>query len=242
MHVSRLQMARQAYEAFYKLPPDSSTRAQLERSSAGVEGWSHFAGFVEQATKQGVLQRELLEKTGMIRTIEEQVRCRSSMPKYGLRFGVLLCETEESGVEVNLNEDWCDVEFEVALDSGSQDHVCDEADTPGYVMEASPGSDRGQCFVVGNGGRLPNMGQKVLNLEPEADESMKLKSCFQIARVTRPLMSVGKICDSGMKVELTDKTATVMAPDGTTVCVLTRKPGGLYICKMRLKQPFPRQG
>ena len=55
-------------------------------------------------------------------------------------------------------------------------------------------------------------------------------------------MSVGKICDSGMKVEFTDKTATVKAPDGTTVCVFTRKPGGLYICKMRLKQPFPRQG
>ena len=86
------------------------------------------------------------------------------------------------------------------------------------------------------------MGQKVLNLEPEDDESTKLKSCFQIARVTRPLMSVGKICDSGMKVEFTDKTATVKAPDGTAVCVFTRKPGGLYICKMRLKQPFPRQG
>ena len=86
------------------------------------------------------------------------------------------------------------------------------------------------------------MGQKVLNLEPEDDESTKLKSCFQIARVTRPLMSVGKICDSGMKVEFTDKDATVVAPDGAHVCVFTRKPGGLYICKMRLKQPFPRQG
>ena len=29
------------------------------------------------------------------------------------------------------NEEWQDVEFEVALDSGSQDHVCDELDCPG---------------------------------------------------------------------------------------------------------------
>ena len=42
--------------------------------------------------------------------------------------------------ELNVNEGaWTDVEFEVALDSGSQDHVCDEADTPGYVLTASPG-------------------------------------------------------------------------------------------------------
>ena len=116
------------------------------------------------------------------------------MPERTSGFGVLpvaqvnLCETEGPTSEVNVSEDWCDVEFEVALDSGSQDHVCDEADTPGYVLENSPGSDRGQCFVVGNGGRLPNMGQKILNLEPEADESTKLQSCFQIDRVTRPLI------------------------------------------------------
>ena len=190
----------------------------------------------------------MLEKTGFKHHMEERLRCLSSVPKSKSTFGVLatsnvsLCETEDPGVEINMNEDWCDVEFEVALDSGSQDHVCDEADTPGYLLEDSPGSTRGQCFVVGNGGRLANLGQNNLNLEPEDDSSKELKSCFQIARVTRPLMSVGKICDSGMKVEFTDKTATVKAPDGTVVCVFTRKPGGLYICKMRLKQPFPRQG
>ena len=156
---------------------------------------------------------------------------------------IQVCETADvDGVEINVSEEWCDVEFEVALDSGSQDHVCDEANTPGYALEHSPGSSRGQCFIVGNGGRLPNMGQKVLNLEPESDESTSLKSCFQIARVTRPLMSVGKICDSGMRVEFTDKEATVKATDDSVVCVFERKPGGLYICKMRLKQPFPRQG
>ena len=115
----------------------------------------------------------------------------------------------------------------MALDSGSQDHICDEADTPGYDLAESLGSSRGACFVVGNGGRLPNLGQKVLNLEPEDDAAVGMKSCFQIARVTRPFMSVGKICDGGMEVEFTDKTATIIAPDGSNVCVLTRKPGGL---------------
>ena len=84
------------------------------------------------------------------------------------------------------NEEWQDVEFEVALDSGSQDHVCDEVDCPGYATEPSPGSSRGQCFVVGDGGNLENMGQRNLNMEPLNDANVAMSSCFQIARVTRP--------------------------------------------------------
>ena len=147
--------------------------------------------------------------------------------------------------ELLANEAWQDVEFEVALDSGSQDHVCDEIDCPGYVTEPSPGSMRGQCFIVGNGGRLDNKGQRSLNLEPLDDDSTPLKSCFQIAKVTRPLMSVGRICDNGMKVEFTHDKAIVINPEGAHVCAFERKPGGLYTCKFRLKNPmsgFTRQG
>lgn len=85
------------------------------------------------------------------------------------------------------------------------------------------------------------MGQKILNLEPESDGSTSLKSWFRIARVTRPLMSLGKICDCGVKVKFTDATATVKIPDGSEVCVFERKPGGLYILKMRPKQPFLKE-
>ena len=135
------------------------------------------------------------------------------------------------------NETWQDIEFEVALDSGSQDHVCDEVDCPGYDTKPSPGSSRGQCFIVGNGGRLDNMGQRDLNLEPLNDSGTPLQSCFQIARVTRPLMSVGRICDNGLKVEFDDKQAVVRDKDGTSVCMFERKPGGLYTCRFRLKSP-----
>ena len=188
-------------------------------------------------------QQELLEKTVFKHHKEERMRCLSSIPKSGSSFGVLatssvsLCETEEPAVEINMNEEWCDVEFEVALDSGSQDHVCDESDTPGYQLEDSPGSTRGQCFIVGNGSRLPNMGQKNLNLEPEDDESKELKSCFQIARVTRPLMSVGRICDQGHSIRFDALMAVVTSKDGSELCKFTRQPGGLYVAKLKLTKP-----
>jgi len=138
--------------------------------------------------------------------------------------------------------EWVDIEFEVALDSGSMEHVCDEMDTPGYALQESEGSKKGQNFIVGDGNRIPNQGQKELNLQPEERQKCKIKSVFQIARVTRPLMSVGKICDVGMKVEFDAERAVVKNSSGKEVCIFLRKPGGLYTCKMKLKSPFHRQG
>ena len=262
--------AHLVYEICQCLTVGSSTVAQLERSSAGVAGWAGYANIIESYNDQklmGLIKdcqssdvaedirkahakcQKLLKHTGITDIIEERCSSRSAMPsaRSSLSFlpvsSLQLCETADAdGLEINMNEDWCDVEFEVGLDSGSKDHVCDEADTPGYVLESSPGSSRGQFFIVGNGGRLPNMGQNILNIEPESDGSTSLKSCFQIARATRPLMSACEICDSGMKVEFADTKAIVKAPQGSKVCAFERKPGRLYIYKMRLKQLFPWQG
>ena len=89
---------------------------------------------------------------------------------------------------------------------------------------------------MGDGGTIPNFGQSQLNLIDEATSS---------GQVARPLMSVGRICDNGMKVEFTHDKAVVTNPEGAQVCVFERKPGGLYTCKFRLKSPMPgftRQG
>jgi len=72
-----------------------------------------------------------------------------------------------------------------------------------------------------------------------------LSSVFQIAKVTRPLMSVGRICDHGMKVAFDAQRAVVTDDKVSELCVFERKPGGLYIAKFRLKAPSPgftRQG
>ena len=73
--------------------------------------------------------------------------------------------TVQETTEVLINEDaWRDIEFEVALDSGSVVHVCSIEDCPGYRVGDSPGSRRGQEFLMGDGGTIPNLGQSQLNL------------------------------------------------------------------------------
>ena len=68
--------------------------------------------------------------------------------------------TVSETVEVLVNADaWKDIEFEVALDSGSVVHVCSIDDCPGYRVGESPGSrhapgapsqqiSRGGCLKV----------------------------------------------------------------------------------------------
>ena len=141
-------------------------------------------------------------------------------------------------------EQWQDVEFEVALDSGSIVNVCHSDDAPGYDLAESPGSRKGQHFIVGDGGTLANQGEKKLNLEaPKGDGAVNMvTSKFQIANVTRPLMSVGHICDQGLHVNFTAVFAIVCDKDNKEVCRFTRSDNGLYICKMSLKKPFIGQG
>ena len=65
---------------------------------------------------------------------------------------------------------------------------------------------------------------------------------FQIAEVTRPLMSVGKICDEGLSVEFDKTKARVLDKNKREVCRFERQNGCLYVAKMRLKSPgFIRQ-
>ena len=102
----------------------------------------------------------------------------------------ILTAVEKGHVLPIQNSAWTDLEFEVALDSGSVVHVCAPDDCPGYRCEESPGNRRGQEFLVGDGGTIPNLGQSQLNL---CDEYRQIQSVFQLAAVTRPLMSVGRI-------------------------------------------------
>ena len=133
-----------------------------------------------------------------------------------------------------VTDQWKDIEFEVALDSGAVVHVCAPGDIPGYLVQESPGSRRGQEFLMGDGGTIPNLGQSALNLQ---DEGKDLQSVFQVAAVTRPLMSVGRICDQGHSILFTATTAVVTAENGSELCRFIRQPGGLYVAKLKLTKP-----
>ena len=200
------------------------------------------------AGKQGIVDDDEIEAL-----IDGTAKHRLRVPQ-GLRGAMCEIGLEDTLMPVSLitslekeeilmtEHEWTDMEFEVALDSGAVVHVCGPDDCPGYLMEESPGSRRKQVFLMGDGGEIPNLGQKSLNLlDTEADRD--LISVFQIAAVTRPLMSVGRICDEGHNITFDSVVAVVRTKEGDELCRFHRKPGGLYVAKMKLKNPagFGRQ-
>ena len=132
-------------------------------------------------------------------------------------------------------QDWIDSEIELTLDSGCCEHVIDIGEIRGYVnyVTESSGSKRGQNFIVGNGAKVSNDGQCLLNLE---QDGLAIQSTFQIAGITRPLMSVGRVCDQGLRCNFDDKEALVLDKSGSVVCRFERR-GGLYVARLKLKSP-----
>ena len=148
---------------------------------------------------------------------------------------ILTCSEPEQILEVS-EEAWKDIEFEVALDSGSVVHVCSLTDCPGYRLGESPGSRRQQHFQMGDGGEIPNLGQSQLNLSDDL-VGRDIQSVFQIAAATRPLMSVGRICDEGHSITFNNVMAVVNSSDGAEICRFHRSQGGLYVAKLKLRSP-----
>ena len=59
--------------------------------------------------------------------------------------------------------------------------------------------------------------------------------------MTRPLMSVAKICSNGFKCVFDEQQAQIIDSDDKVACVFERK-GGLYLSRMKLKAPPPFTG
>ena len=87
---------------------------------------------------------------------------------------------------------------------------------------------------------MPNEGQAHFNLAAEIGDGSQqmVRSTFQVADLTRPLMSVSRICAQGHKYVFEAEQASVIAHDGETICKF-RKEGGLYVAAMKLKPPTP---
>ena len=156
---------------------------------------------------------------------------------------MLLMYQEEVDEQV-MTVEWVDVDIDVVLDSGCSDHVMNvELDAPGYEVGPSAGSAQGRGFIVGNGERVPNRGESKVNLRATDGQGapVNFTSVFQSAQITRPLMSVAKICKNGYRCNFTEDAANVVDQQGATVCTFTRQ-NGIYVSRMKLRAPTPFGG
>ena len=97
-------------------------------------------------------------------------------------------KTEEAG--------W--VKIRVIPDSGAIESVAPNDMAPDYSIYPSAGSQRGQHYVTASGDEIPNEGEQYL--PSVSSDGTVSEQRWQMAAVTRPLQSVGALCDSGNRV------------------------------------------
>ena len=130
------------------------------------------------------------------------------------------------------------LEVECCLDTGSSIHAADRIDFPGFDVTESDGSRAGQKFQAAGGSLIDNEGQvNALMTAPGSPAGTELQFCFQIAKVTRPLISVTKMTEKGeLQILCRKDEALVLDGENKTVAKFARK-GGLYVAVMKVRNP-----
>ena len=84
------------------------------------------------------------------------------------------------------------------LDSGAADSVCPRSMAPHFRIDDTEASRAGVYYTAADGGRIANLGETTVPVAME--NGLRTSATFQVADVSRPLMSVGKVCEMGNRV------------------------------------------
>ena len=98
-----------------------------------------------------------------------------------------------SDLHATLHGEWECVES--VVDTGAVNSVAPMTTGKDVPLCESEGSRRGQVYHSASGDKIPNLGQK--SLDVVTNEGNEFRMTFQIADVTKPLTSVGAVTDAG---------------------------------------------
>ena len=110
--------------------------------------------------EQSTRAKKRKKKGKKVNTEEEASEAKDSRPMYKPLHDVFVNFLDSDDCEVNVadeEQEFLEVLFEVALDSGAGEHVASSGSAPGYRLEESWGSRIGQNLVVPGATRLKIM-------------------------------------------------------------------------------------
>ena len=119
------------------------------------------------------------------------------------------------------------------VDSGAITSVIPSATAAQFPVRESAGSRRGQQFAVANGARLPNLGERTVR--GLSDAFGEVQMTYQVAEVTKPLNSVGQMCDAGSWV-LFHRDGGVIVSEKTGAETHFNREDGMYVLHTWVKQ------
>ena len=224
----------------------------------------HAEAVIEGEITQAQVNEKIAELEAMIKARATQSKMHESSDNRVC--GVMGIRTDEPPGETLEVPAWCfeviypdehlctaqgdqpeHIEMEVVLDSGAGAHVANAKLLPGYTPSPSALSRAGAAFLAADGGRIENQGEIEVHMVANDGSGRRhdLKAKYQVADVTRALLSVGIVYDAGMACQFHKDWAKVKDAGGQEMMHFNRKHG-LYIAVVKVPNPmykgFQRQG
>ena len=133
------------------------------------------------------------------------------------------------------------VRVESVMDSGASTPVAPPSMMPGMPVKPSEGSRRGQKWSSASKHKIRNLGEQRLKAVTEEGEETEV--LFQIADVSKPLVSVSAICERGNRV-IFGRSGGVVQSLSTGKLIPFERRNGIYILSLWLEDeseaPFRR--
>ena len=124
------------------------------------------------------------------------------------------------------------VKVDSVMDSGASAPVAPPSMAPNAPTRPSEGSRRGMKYTSASKHKLPNLGEQ--HLQACTEDGTPTEVLFQLADVSRPLVSVSAICEMGNRV-IFGRCGGVVQNLGTGVETPFHRKNGIYILSMWVK-------
>ena len=113
----------------------------------------------------------------------------------------------------------------LSLDSAAAANVLPKWMFPEIPLEPSPCPRRGQYWLSANGKKIYNLGQKLIKFRTA--EGHRMEVMFQIADVTKPLLSAQKVTEAGNEIRIDKDSATIISPKKSMIKL--RRQNGVFV-------------
>ena len=121
---------------------------------------------------------------------------------------------------------------ELLVDSGAVDNVGDPRAFPEYKLRESEGSRNGLHYLAANNGKIKNEGE--LNLSCRSSDGIAFKLKMQGAEVSRPILSVIRLIESGKDV-IFKKNGGIIRDTQTGVATTFQRTTCIYVMGVWIK-------
>ena len=139
------------------------------------------------------------------------------------KYSLLGEEIDEEHLDHVIEYDNGKAKIELTLDSGAANHLLPTEMFPKIKRKQHEAAKMGKCFYDAGGKPIPNEGEKTIQFLTLAGHKQRIT--WQVAKVVRPLLSMGKLEEANCKMEFEQGKRFIWVPATGEKIPVTKKNG-----------------